>query len=76
LGRVDQRGRVGCFRAIRGGSLLDFCDGDGGRGLLEASAFSHPLPEMTYSIQVFMIITNGDLRLGILQVWEDTRLQA
>jgi hypothetical protein len=76
LGRVGQRGRVGCFRAKRGGSLLDFCDGDGGRELLGASAVSHPLLEMAYSIQVFMIITNGDLQLGRQQEREDTRLQA
>jgi hypothetical protein len=73
---VDRRGRVGCFRAIRGGSLLDFCGGDEGRGLLGASVVSQPLPEMTYSIQVFMIITNGDLQLGRLQEREDTRLTA
>jgi hypothetical protein len=73
---VDRRGRVGCFRAIHGGSLLDFCDGDGGHGLLGASAVSQPLPETAYSIQVFMIITNGDLQLGRLQERDDTRLQA
>jgi len=39
LGREDRRGRVGCSRAIRDGSLLGFCAGDGGRGLLVASTF-------------------------------------
>ena len=76
MGRADQRERVGCFPARRGGSLLDFCDGDGGRGLLGASVVSQPLLEMAYSNQVFMIITNGNLQLGRLQEREDTRLQA
>jgi len=63
LERVDRRGRVDCFRAIRGGSLLDFCDGDGGHGLLGASIVSYSLFEMTYSIQVFVIITYSHLPL-------------
>ena len=35
---MDQRGRVDCFPARRGESLLGFCDGDGGHGLLAASS--------------------------------------
>ena len=35
---MDRKERVDYFRARRGGSLLDFCDEDGGHGLLEASS--------------------------------------
>lgn len=42
LGLVVQRAIVDYFRARRGESLLDFYDGDGGHGLLEASMSIYP----------------------------------
>jgi hypothetical protein len=66
---VDQKGRVDCFQARGGESLLDFCVGDGAHGLLEASIVSQYMMRFN-SIQILVIITDSNLKSTIVMIQE------
>ena len=65
LGLVDQRGRVDCFRARRGGSSLGSCGVDGEHGLLGASTVNI-FHKGRNSVQIFVIISDGNLISALL----------
>jgi len=74
--RVARRVSVDYFPARHGGSLQDYDGEDGEHGLLAASEISfHRLH--VYSIQVFVVIANGNLGLASYFLIDDfTRLTA